>query len=167
MDCREAEVRLVHALDGETSPAVDEHLEQCEACRLFYAELLADRDALHVLGSEDVPEEAVQQLHERVMQRIPRRRRGWWWIPAAAAAMFALAMVWPREHVVAPPAVVAAVAKPPRIAWLRSTPQPPPQPAPKPVIRKRAAEQPLWVKLETPDPNVIIYWMVEPKGEME
>jgi anti-sigma factor RsiW len=167
MDCREVEIRLVHALDGENALAVDEHLERCESCRDFYAELLADRDALQSLASADVSDELVQQLQRRVMQQIPRKRRGLWWLPvgAVAAAVLLTVTLWPRETVVAPPSVIAASVKPPEIAWQKSKPQSAHKS--KPVIRERRREQPLWVKLETPDPNVIIYWMVESKGEME
>jgi anti-sigma factor RsiW len=167
MKCHEVEIRLVHALDGENGSPVDEHLEQCESCRAFYAELLADRDALQALASADISDEAVQQLQRRVMQQIPRKSRGLWWVPVAAVAAAVLVAValWPAEKVVAPPSAIVASVKPTEIAWQRSKPQPAPRP--KPAIRQQRREQPLWVKLETPDPNVIIYWMVEQKGEME
>jgi len=57
-------------------------------------------------------------------------------------------------------------APPPRLQPAKRSVHParrrvaPPKPAPEP-------QEPLLVKLETPDPDVVIYWIVEPKGDSE
>jgi len=74
----------------------------------------------------------------RLAVKIPRRRHVYPWAvypwAAAAAALFAFALLAPRTRPVKPvaPQVVAEPAPPP-----------------------------LKIKMLTPDPNVVIYWLIE------
>ncbi len=72
----------------------------------------------------------------RVEVRIPRRKRIYPWVAvAAAAAVFALAFFAPRT----PPPVRPAVSR----------------------VVNEPAPPPLKIKMLTPDPDVVIYWLIE------
>ncbi len=74
----------------------------------------------------------------RLAVKIPRRRQVYLWRSlypwAAAAALFALALLAPRT--------------------------PPLRPAPSRVVNE-PAPPPLKIKMLTPDPNVVIYWLID------
>lgn len=102
--CKEYEVLIQLALDDLLSPEerqkLTDHLDQCPACRAYYAELYTMMQALSQM-EEPVPEE----LHERIMSGIeqyrkktekkvvPFRARRWYKAVAgiAACAVFAVA----------------------------------------------------------------------------
>ena len=102
--CKEYEVLIQLALDDLLSPEerqkLTDHLDQCPACRAYYAELYTMMQALSQM-EEPVPAE----LHERIMSGIeqcrkktekkvvPFRARRWYKAVAgiAACAVFAVA----------------------------------------------------------------------------
>jgi hypothetical protein len=72
----------------------------------------------------------------KVAVKIPRQRRAFPWVAAAAAAaVFVLAFFAPRT----PPPVRPAVSR----------------------VANEPAPPPLKIKMLTPDPNVVIYWLIE------
>jgi hypothetical protein len=72
----------------------------------------------------------------RLAVKIPRRRRMYPWVAvAAAAAVFVLAFFAPRT----PPPVRPAVSR----------------------VVNEPAPPPLKIKMLTPDPDVVIYWLIE------
>ena len=102
-------------------------------------ECLALMQTLSALSEEQLPPLAVS---------VPRRGRVVYpWVAAAAAAavlILAFPHLWRSE----PP---AALKHPPALPASQS-----------PEIRPAKAE-PLRIKILTPDPNVVIYWLVTPK----
>lgn len=130
-------------------------------------------------------------LMDRVEARGARRRFAWGWAFAAAAAavvlVFGLSQVAPRRVPQPAPPVVARMTppppevlmnvpsspgmsrglprggQPPHRRHVRSRP-PEPQSEPQSELQPTINGEPLLVKLETSDPNVIIYWIVEKKG---
>ncbi len=167
------------------------HLEACAPCRELARSIGESQAGLKALAEAgldeaDLDEAALARWRRGLLARIeaePRRRiLGWRWVWAAAAAMALVALVavpqlprrTPSKGPVAqavPPAptsprppvaqaVPPASARPPRPPAAVSRPRPPhPQaPAPEP------AAEPLLVKLETSDPNVVIYWILDRKG---
>lgn len=120
---------------GEIGLAVEDHLRACPRCREFGQQLKANEMALRELRDEVLP--AVRPAE------IPRRR--WGWIPAMAAALV-IGLVLPQMGRFKPlpeptPALVTMLTAPP-------SPQP---------------QEPLKIKMLTPDPDVVIYWLIEPK----
>jgi hypothetical protein len=118
---------------NEISGAVEEHLRGCPECRALCEDLRANALALESMRNEELP---------RIAVKIPRRRRVYPWIAAAAAAaMLVLALLAPRTPPVKPVAfqVVDQPAMP---------------------MRPQKAE-PLKIKMLTPDPDVVIYWLIE------
>jgi hypothetical protein len=117
------------------------------------------------------------EVRSRVRSEIGRRRRARAAMYAAAAAVVILACglwAWRGARVDTAQPLVARV----------NVPAPPPVEAPQPVAsvpvhhhpkhlrlrpapepKKEESAEPLLVKLETPDPDVVIYWIVEGKGD--
>jgi hypothetical protein len=141
--------------------------------------LAESQAALDTLQDVELNPSELAAWRRGVMERVaagdrPQRRFAWPWVGAAAAAaaavlLLAVAHVASRPAPPKPAPVVAHVAPPARPAVQR-----PPEPQPPPVahVRRRPAKpkpavkaEPLLVRLETSDPNVIIYWIAEGKGD--
>jgi hypothetical protein len=166
MSCTEWERLIADALE---SPELDEHLRVCGNCRVFAHEILANQAELAAL---DVDEMGLAAIRRGVLGQIEseRRRRNWWvWpaVAAACAAMVFVVMMLPRFRMPAPPAPVYFAKNPPVIDWVPKTP-----PASRhnfgPVIASATParkSEPLVIKMLTDDPNVIIIWLVDKKGD--
>lgn len=117
------------------------------------------------------------EVRARVMSEVGRRRRHVWMAYAAAAAAMVVIVgavwIWRLSRVVEKPPVARTAphwAPPPPIVVPRMQAvihaarpkRRPVQPA-----RPVAPSEPLMVKLETSDPDVVIYWIVESKGDSE
>jgi hypothetical protein len=180
MSCDAFEKSLALDAGGDLTPAeaarLEAHLEACAPCRELARAIQESQAALKVLSQEDALEEdALAAWRRRVMARIegePRRRvLGWRWAWAVAAAMALLAVLTaPQLLRRTPPVPPVGQAVPPAAGMPNGLPQPPRPPVP--VVHRHPrhrrapapAPEPLLVKLETPDPNVVIYWFVERKG---
>ena len=164
MICQECELRLA---EGEFG-AVEDHLLECPECRALAEELRENAAALAAMREEVAP--------ILLPQPRPRSRI---WISAAAAALVLLALGLPRHRVRTPaPPPIAPVAAPLPAPTLVA-----PAPAAASVTRKRTykaatvrerfaprpaqPEETFMVKMLTPDPDVVIYWIVEPKERTE
>jgi hypothetical protein len=139
MTCRDCELRLA---EGERDGVVEGHLSQCAECRALDRELAANATVLEALRSEELP---------KIVVRIPRRGRTYGWVAAAAAAAFTIGMLLPRPQ---PPPAARAVPQDPAPAQVAETP-----PAPAKVRTQKV--QPLKIKMLTPDPDVVIYWLID------
>ena len=176
MNCVEWETRVaLHAggdLTGAEALEVERHLGECPGCQAFWSELrttLADLRTAHA----DVPAAAhFTAVRSRVMAELHRGQRPWRrlaWISAVAAVAALLLLVSLR------PAHVVPAPKAPRL--LASIP-PEREPVPvAPVVRhaarhvahpavRHAVEHtppraPLAIKLQTDDPNIVIYWIAD------
>jgi hypothetical protein len=179
MTCKECELWLADAVssaqDAVSSPEMEAHLKVCMDCRAIAAELEANAEALHSMRSDPVPVEI----------RIGGRR-GWIRVAGVAAAVVlavGLAALFPRpvaitvsngvqvakveaQHHPAPPNLAPPIPAPAvpetRVSETQRT-------APQLARRARAVarEEPMLVQFLTPDPDVVIYWLVEPKEAKE
>jgi anti-sigma factor RsiW len=179
MSCREMEQLLALEAGGDLGAAetarVHEHLAECAPCRALAEELAASHAALAELSQEALEPDALDAWRSRVIEQITTethaRRIAWGWTWAAvvtvAAVIFAvIAIPMLRERAapvplppvahMAPPTPPVAIAAPPA-ARKQIRPR-------RRVVPPRTLE-PLLVRLETSDPDVIIYWMVEGKGD--
>jgi hypothetical protein len=166
MTCRECEPLLAENAFGAE---LEEHLAACLDCRALAEELQENATALSAMRDEALP---VEQALAR-NGGFNRRTRPVIWIGAAAAAVLLLttASLWPRKAPVVaplpPPQVavslpdvsVLAVAAPALARPRKARPQ-----KPKPEL---AHEESVLVKMLTPDPDVVIYWIVGPKEKAE
>jgi len=155
---------------------LEAHLETCAPCRELARSIEESQSRLKALADASIDEDALARWRRGLLARIeaePRRRiLGWRWAWAAAAAMALLALVAVPRMVRRPPAEApVAQALPP--ASPRPVAQAHPPASANPAVAHRRprhrrapapAAEPLLVKLETPDPNVVIYWIVEGKG---
>jgi hypothetical protein len=144
-----------------------EHLKVCEQCREFEENAVAMRDL-------KVPPAAFAAVRQRVLSEIQAktRRSMWWtWSAVAAAACVAILCVAYLLPSAQRPVPVVAKKDPPKIEW------PLVQPVSQRVHHKssgrslaqagpvRKTEPLAVVKMLTDDPNVIIIWLVDQKGD--
>ena len=145
------------------------HLEACAECRALLDDLRAGQTLLSELEDEAIEDAMAANVRRRVLARLPVVQAGtahgyWAWALAAAVLLAAiLTLPWRMEKQAplarvenAPPKVAEA---PPAVAK-----------AQRPVARRhhRAKPQPsepLLVQLVTDDPNIVIYWLVDPKPQ--
>ena len=172
MNCREWEERLaLYAggdLIGDEAAQVERHLTDCPGCQVFSSGLLEAREWLHQAHREPVATAHFAAVRARVLTGLERERRSFWrrwWVAGltatAAAALVALA-VWPQTTppVAAPAAVMARIPAAPLVG-----------PAPLPPPRKESpqhsvkAGEPVLIKVLSDNPDVVIYWIAETKGE--
>ena len=147
-----------------------------------FAEILALLRRAH---AESVGEVQLAAVRARVLERLQPKRRWWpvWTGAAAAAALASLLFFWasqprpvpqsvsslhtgtrpsgsvPRPSSSAPDAPAPPRPKPKRVTRVRHARKAPPATAEPP------ADEPLTVKLITDDPDVVIYWIIDAKGD--
>lgn len=154
---------------------VARHLRDCARCRAALTAFEETRNLLIALHGE--PETRhVYEVHQRVTSRLHAvsGRKRWAWA-LAAAAVVALAIFGLRE-------------RPKTTDSMNVVAQLPSPPAPAPVIRSvpavyriehrrkaglrsvaliTRADQPTLIRIRTADPNVVILWESNTKGETE
>ena len=157
------------------------HLETCAPCRDLARSIGESQAGLRALTEVTLDEDALARWRRGVLARIedqPQRRiLAWRWAWAAAATMALVALFAVPRMVRRPPSLPPVSRALPLASEQPQPPAPvaqalPPASASQTVAhhhprRHRApapAAEPLLVKLETSDPNVVIYWIVEGKG---
>jgi anti-sigma factor RsiW len=178
MNCTQWEERLSLYIGGDLSShdaaEVERHLAECAGCQLFASGL---RSALNLLS--DAHEEAPAPAHfaavrARVLEQLERERTPFWrprWIYGLAAALAMLLIA-----VAVRPARRIASPRPPEVAVARPIEQPLPEAPPvtprrptharrNPPAQKPAASETVTVRLVTDNPDVVLYWISESKGE--
>lgn len=138
-----------------------EHAKVCDDCRELEKNAAALREVT-------IPPAAFSVVRQRVLGEIQaKKRRAWWIWPAVAAAAACGAIVCVLSIPPSPqrPAAIVAKKDPPKIEW--SLP-----PGHKNSGRYLAQARPVRkseplavVKMLTDDPNVIIIWLVDQKGD--
>lgn len=174
MICQQWEERIAlyvgRDLPEWESIAVRDHLADCPACRALLAELECDHAALSELAQEEIP-----GVRTAVMARVRGERRRmvpmWAWAVAAIAATLLLLIV----NQVGPRHALSTKNAPVRVAETGHGPvvRAAIQQAPIKHGRRRrrrppvaiAKAEPMTVKLLTDDPNVVIYWIFDGKGD--
>ena len=174
-------------LSGSERARVEAHLKECSSC-WDLAEDLRQSQSLFKMIREDVPDEtALAALRDRVLGQVSGLESMTWFerviyggfrrkvaLASVALLMIGSGALWlVREPDVAPKAPAIVVVPP-------SIPEPPPEPLPpqepKPVRLPEAVPPPVLaaeieeprqvaIKFLTDDPNIIIYWLVDEKGD--
>ena len=100
LSCTDAEALIHRLLDGDLMDAtqrtrLDEHVDDCAACRAAQAELRMVQDGLRALVETPLADEALQRVWRRTSRGGLRIFRDWGldWRMAAAAASIAL-LAW-------------------------------------------------------------------------
>lgn len=174
MNCTDWEERLTLYGGGDLAPEqvaeVEKHLAECAGCQMFASGLKSSMEVLQG-AHQDVPAEAhFAAVRARVLAQLERERRPLWrraWvygIAALAAAVLTVVAVRPSRWVVEPLPEVTILHAP---AAPEVYPMPPrPQQVARVAHRSRVKPgEPLMVKLITDNPDVVIYWISETKGE--
>jgi len=166
MNCADWETRVtLHAggdLAGADASLVERHLSECSACQLLWSgvrESLAELRAAH----GDLPAPAhFTAVRGRVMAELERsaqpwRRLAWICGVAAVTALLLMFVVWPSRVVPEAPRVLASIPPAPEVVKA--------SPAVRTVVRQAVAhvprKTPLTIKLQTADPNIVIYWIAD------
>jgi len=153
MKCEECELLLAQ---DEVSSEVETHVAGCPGCRSLAGELQANAHALRALGGEALPPVT-----------IPRRGIPWWkWTSAAAAVIITLAAGWWASRPPKPPHIVSIDVKVTGVVPKTEVPYvkaeiPKTLPPARVALVPVANAEPLRVKMLTPDPDVVIYWLVD------
>ena len=186
MNCGNWEERIALYLGGDLDAAesaeVERHLGECVGCQVFASGMKDTLAFLRDVHREEIAPAHFTAMRTRVLERLEGRRKRTWvcgLVAAAALAVVLAVTLTPRgtrtpQHtaVVTPappsapprvetPIVHAEVAKRPRrrphvpVALARTSPK----------VPAATPAEPLMVKMETSDPNVIIYWQVDSRGE--
>lgn len=157
MTCEECELLLAQ---NEIDQEVDAHLSGCPNCRSLAAELQANAHAMRAMGEEGMPP-----------VRIPERGIPWWkWTSAAAALIITFGAAWWAARPAKPPQIVsidvkvAGVVPKGEVPYVKAEIPKKLTPARVPIVPV-ANTEPLKVKMLTPDPDVVIYWLIDSKGE--
>lgn len=167
MNCVEWETRVaLHAggdLAGADAAEVEWHLGECSACQSLWSDV---RESLTVLQAAHMEAPAAAHftaVRSRVMAELERSAQPWRrlaWISGVgvAAALLLMFALRPSPRVVPqaprilasiPPAPVVVKAAP---AVRRTVRQ---------VVARVPSRMPLTVKLQTTDPNIVIYWIAD------
>jgi hypothetical protein len=152
MKCQECELLLA---DEQRTSEVEAHLGECAGCRSFARELRANFEALGEMRDDPLP--------------IPKRRWRKFAMAAAAAIVVGLgtAHYWPRPEKTAivtvrpaaPPVTVARREVAPAMPAARRRHIAP--------VKRTPDQQELLVKMETEDPEVVIYWLIQSENGPE
>jgi len=160
MSCIDWEERIaLHAGGDLEDDAVERHLAECVDCRDLWDGLRETLGALREAHAEEIPAAHFTAVRAGVIAEIERRSKVWrrlaWVSGVGIAAALVLGLAMRPGPMPGPP---------PRIAM--RIPEAPPAPViarSAPVLRRRQSESPspLVVKLQTADPNIVIYWIGE------
>jgi anti-sigma factor RsiW len=171
MNCVEWEERVALYAGGDLAPAeaqaLERHVAECSGCQVLLSGLSESLALIRDAHAEPVEAAHFAAVRARVLAELERGRASrwrWMWAPAlaAAAAVVLLLVAWPRPehrivlpmpHSLAAPLVAKVLPEPPkaRLSTLQKT-------------QKPQASEEVVMKIETDNPDVVIYWIAE-KGD--
>jgi hypothetical protein len=156
MNCAAWEERIALHAGGDAVEGVETHLAECRECTAFWQEMRESVEALRSLPGEELDNAHYTAVRARVMAELERPRAAWRrlaWI-AGVAALVIVALGWPRREMAIPdpPRIMAAIPSAPLVMTARRAS----------VVKvRRERREPLVVKLQTSDPNIVIYWIAD------
>jgi anti-sigma factor RsiW len=174
MNCADWEERIALYAGSDLAPAkaaeVERHLAECAGCQMFAGWLKASLELLRDAHGEALDGAHFAAVRSRVVAQLARERRPLWrraWVYGLAAVAAALLVAvavrpsrWaaprpPEVAMVRPPAAaVVPVAAARRLTRVRPKPRP-----------KAGPGELVLVRLVTDNPDVVIYWISERRGE--
>lgn len=179
MNCSDWEERIALHAGGDLPPAeaaeVERHLRECAGCQVLASGLKQSLALLKEAHDEPLAPAHFSAVRARVVAELEQKRRplwAWAWSLGLAAAVVALLMMLALRPGRTP--VVTRSNRSLTFAALSSPavrePVVPPRPhrrVARRVVRPKVPEapnpEPLIVKLQTDDPNVVIYWIADRK----
>ena len=178
MTCREYEPLIALYVEGDLNDReVERHLSECRDCRELLEDLQASQAALKELATVDAA--LLSAVRSGVLAKIERRRLVVWpWAAAfVAAALIVAVLTVPRQ-----PALITKVpvssnggadplvrGRPPgRPSVIAQTTRQAKRSRSGGRLRTRGSappSEPLVVKMLTDDPNIVIIWLVDQRGD--
>ena len=163
-------------LSGADHRSMAQHVEGCPECQSTLQELSQSYELL--LGSFDEPTPAeLSAVRSAVAARIQTRRRGpaWrvWTLAASAVTAVIILLANLRLQTQAPRPPMAPKVPPPAIRTspppvaVRIMPRRRVAPAARTVTLLTRAQQPAFLKINTPDPNIVILWQLNENEKAE
>ncbi|MGH9646150.1 MAG: anti-sigma factor family protein [Bryobacteraceae bacterium] len=151
MKCQECELLLAQ---NENDTEVDAHLAGCPGCRSLSDELRSNAHAMSAMSEEIIPVAPV---------RLPALQPWWRWTSAAASVIITLGAAWMVSRPPKPPHIASIDVNVTGILPKAEVPYVKAEIPTKltPAILPAANTEPLRVKMLTPDPDVVIYWLVD------
>ena len=165
MNCVEWETRVaLHAggdLAGTEAVEGERHLGECSACQLLWSGVRESLTVLQAAHAELTAAAHFTAVRHRVMAELERSARPWrklaWISGVVAVVAMVLVALWPARVVPEAPRMLAWIPPAPEV--VKSAPA-----VRKAVPRVAAAARrrtPLTIKLQTSDPNIVIYWIAD------
>jgi anti-sigma factor RsiW len=145
-------------LDDAARTEVERHLAGCEECREFARGMEECVSAIHEARDVEIAAAHFAAVRARVLSRLrPASRHGVWRWTTAAAIALAMVAGWTllsRRPELPPPQVALARPPAPQLSATATA-------APRKVRRTRPPRphEPLLVKIETDNQEVVIYWI--------
>lgn len=175
--CSEWRERVALAAGGDLEPAersaVDRHTAACAPCAEMLAGLEQALGLLHEAHAEPIADAHFAAVRARVLAQIDaRRRRRWLWAAAFTTAAVLLALFSYKPAPIPRPPLVAVAAPPaPPLAQRPNRSLTVAAPVKRHAVTRAASlskrylppPEPITVKLITDDPDVVIYWLGDPK----
>jgi anti-sigma factor RsiW len=158
MNCSRWEEKLALHAGGDLEPAdaaqIESHLRDCESCRSLFDDI---RQSLAMLVGEPVDSAAIDAVRERTLSALRPARLHLWRYAAALCLMLGGMSWWAGPTTLpGPPAVTVAVPPP----ALPPLPTPVIVTVPAKRVRKVVEKhESVVVKLQTADPDIVIYWI--------
>ena len=187
MNCRDLEERLALYLGGDLSPSeaveVERHLVECPGCQVFSSGLKEARELLLESHREPLAPAHLAAVRARVLAELERQKRPFWqrgWVfgfAAVAAAVLVMLAVRPGPRPVQKPPVVATEHQPvPSVPaasdsqgtdGISGTQRVAQQGAPRKVRPRPKGRpgDPVLVRIVSNDPDVVIYWIADTRGD--
>ena len=184
MNCADWEERIAlyegSDLGPDESAEVERHLAGCAGCQVFASGIRQSLALLREAHADPLDAAAFAAVRARVMGELERRPARRWWLVlgAACAAALIVAIFTVRTTPTGKPVVAFRTAPPPRVEIPRlaeATSTRPPAVVvrvhhrrprrPVAVESPGEVEKPMVVKMVTDDPDIVIYWITDTRGE--
>jgi anti-sigma factor RsiW len=165
-------------VEGDLSAAecnrVEAHLRECSSCWDLAEDLKESQDVFKSIR-QDVPDAAaLSAVRERVLSEVTGARRMPWfarWVFASVALAMVGIGAWrlaTPQAVIGPPEPLRRIVVPPAVAELAVAPSG--KAEVKRVRASRPTQKPdetkqVTLTFVTDDPDIIIYWLVDEKGD--
>jgi Putative zinc-finger len=173
MNCVEWEERVALYAGGDLASGdaqvVEQHVAECAGCQVLLSGLREGLALAREAHSEPIEAAHFAAVRARVLAEIEGGSVRWWrhaWIYAmGAAAVVLLAVLWPRteEHLALPTPAAPTAPTIARVALPRPTVPVHRSPAARPASAEPV--ETVLMKIETDNPDVVIYWIAESKGD--
>jgi hypothetical protein len=183
MNCQEWEERIALYAAGDAGAGeageTERHIAGCAGCQAFWRELQQSLEWLREAHREPIAPAHYAAVRARVMARMKSGHAPWWkqvWVYGVgiAAVVVAALMMLPRPHAQSPQVAMVMPAAVERTTDAGQGAGSRPGGLPHQAVGRRGAlrarpphrqAETILVKLETDNPDVVIYWIAEKKGD--